>query len=161
VSAELLVVCHMRWERADDECLPVKKVDCVAAVRERMEVLTAQEKLRTMSDNVKMEFKDVFAPIPHVDTLPTDVYCCIRLKDSSKTIATHSYSTPQKYREAWATLIQEHLDAGRICLSNSAHVSPVFLIPKQDEKALLCWVNDYRALNANTVMKFTSAASRR
>jgi hypothetical protein len=43
-------------------------------------------------------------PIPHLDELPTDVYCWIRLKHTSKTFATRSYSTPRKYREAWAEL---------------------------------------------------------
>jgi len=59
---------------------------------------------------MKEKHKDIFEPIPHLDELPTDVYCCIKLKDITKTFATHSYSTPQKYKEAWATLIQQHLD---------------------------------------------------
>ena len=49
-------------------------------------------------------------------------------------------------------LIQQHLDAGRICPSNSAHTSPAFIVPKADAAVLPRWVNDYRALNTNTVM---------
>jgi hypothetical protein len=64
---------------------------------------------------------------------------------------TWSYSTPHKYKDTWSTLIQQHLDAGRICPSNSAHASPAFIIPKADTAVLPRWVNDYRALNANTV----------
>ena len=60
--------------------------------------------------------------------------------------ATRSYSTPRKYKKAWATLIQQHLDAGRICPSNSAHVSPAFLILKSDTLVLPRWVNDYHAV---------------
>jgi hypothetical protein len=94
----------------------------------------------------------VFNPIPHVDQLPTDVYCRIKLKDVSKTITTCTYTSPQKFKEAWATLIQQHLDAGRIQPSNSAHASPAFLVPKSDTTVLPRWVNDYRQLNANTIL---------
>jgi len=34
---------------------------------------------------------------------------------------------------------------------NSAHASPAFLVPKSDTMVLPRWVNDYRALNTNTV----------
>jgi hypothetical protein len=62
------------------------------------------------------------------------------------------YSTPQKYWEAWTMLIQEHLDAGCIHPSNSVHALPAFLIPKSDPNTVQCWVSDYRALSANTVI---------
>ena len=64
---------------------------------------------------------------------------------------TRSYSTPQKYKEAWATLIQQHLDAGCICPSNLAHVSLAFIILKADLVVLPRWVNEHRVLNANMV----------
>ncbi|PSR72195.1 hypothetical protein PHLCEN_2v11934 [Hermanssonia centrifuga] len=57
----------------------------------------------------------------------------------------------KKYREAWKTLLQQHLAAGRIRPSSSPHASPAFLIPKADPVVLPRWVNDYRKLNANTV----------
>ena len=101
---------------------------------------------------LKMEFKDIFSPIPHYKDLPTDFYCRIILKDASKTVSTRSYGTPCKYREAWATLIQQHLDVGHIHPSNSEHASPAFLVPKSDPTVLPCWVNDYRILNTNTVL---------
>jgi hypothetical protein len=110
-------------------------------VNEWIESLAAQDKL---------QFADVFTPIPHLDSLLTDVYCCIKLKDPSKTITTRSYSTPRKYREAWKTLIQQHLDTGCIHPSNSSHASPAFM-PKTDPMVLPHWVNDFCALNANTV----------
>jgi hypothetical protein len=84
--------------------------------------------------------------------LPTDVYCRIKLKDASKTITTRTYTSPRKFKEAWATLIQQHLDAGRIRPSNSEHALPAFLVPKSDTTVLPRWVNDYRQLNSNTVL---------
>jgi hypothetical protein len=89
----------------------VKQVDKVAAVRERIEILAAQKELQHLGEHLKAEFKEVFSEIPHLDELPTDVFCRIKLKDSSKTFQTRSYSTPRKYRD---TLIQQHLDAGQI-----------------------------------------------
>lgn len=75
----------------------------------------------------------------------------IMLKDASKTITTRTYSCPRKYHDAWKTLIQQHLDAGRIRPSSSQHASPAFIIPKADKTALPRWVNDYRQLNGNTI----------
>ena len=60
------------------------------------------------------KYKQVFKPIPHVGKLPTDVYCQIQLKDATEVIEMWSYSSPQKYLEAWCTLIEHHEDAGRI-----------------------------------------------
>ncbi|PSR72228.1 hypothetical protein PHLCEN_2v11903, partial [Hermanssonia centrifuga] len=61
------------------------------------------------------------------------------------------YECPKKYREAWKTLLQQHLAAGQIRPSSSPHASPAFLIPKADRVVLPRWVNDYRKLNANTI----------
>ena len=90
-----------------------------------------------------MEFKDVFEPIPHVNRLPDDVYCTIQLKDATQKITSRSYSTPWKYREAWKTLIDQHVKAGRLWPSNSAHASLAFLVPKTDTNDLPHWVNNY------------------
>jgi len=149
--AELKMVCVERRAMFDHKLEEVKPVDLVAAVRDRIEALNTQEQLDRLSDAVKEKYLDVFSPIPHLDDLPTDVYCRIQLKDATKTFATRSYSTPRKYKEAWSTLIQQHLDVGRIRPSNSAHASPAFLVPKSDTVVLPRWVNDYRALNTNTV----------
>jgi hypothetical protein len=127
------------------------KVNVVGAIRERIEVLVAQEHLKQHGEDLKAEFHDVFEPIPHADELLSDVYCRIKLKDSTKMIASRSYSCPRKYKEAWSVLIQQHLDAGRIRPSNSQHASPAFLVPKSNPTAMPRWVNDYCQLNTNTV----------
>jgi hypothetical protein len=90
----------------------VKPVDVIGAVREHIEGLVAAAKLQALGDTLIKEYSDVFALIPHLDELPTDVYCRIHLKDAAQTIKTRSYSCPRKYREAWQTLIQQHLDTG-------------------------------------------------
>jgi hypothetical protein len=149
---DLKKVCQERKKLVDAVSERIKLLDIVGAVRQRIECLASQEALRLRGEAIKMEFKAVFEPIPHLNELPTDVYCRIQLKDASQRIQTRSYSMPRKYRDAWATLIQEHLDAGRIRPSNSAHASPAFLVPKADPTVLPRWVNDYRALNANTVV---------
>ncbi|TFY52450.1 hypothetical protein EVJ58_g10012 [Rhodofomes roseus] len=123
----------------------------VAAVLERIEVLAAQQRLTELGVDMVTKNKDVFEPIPHVDVLPSDVWCRVQLKDATRQIVTRTYASPRKYKEAWTTLIQEHLEAGRIQPSNSAHASPAFLIPKADPTALPRWVNDFCMLNDNTV----------
>ena len=70
------------------------------------------------------------------DILPMDVYCRIKIKDATKTITTQTYSSPQKYWEAWQALIQSHKDASQIRLSSSKHASPLFLMPKADSMVL-------------------------
>jgi hypothetical protein len=144
-----LLIAELKMVRAERLCTQrqhfetVKPIDVVAAVRERIEGLAATVKLQALGDKLMKEYSDVFAPIPHLNELPTDVYCCIKLKDVTQTIKTRSYSCPRKYREAWQTLIQQHLDAGRIRPSNSTHTSPAFLVPKTDTVVLPQWVNDY------------------
>ena len=121
----------------------VKLVDVVAAIRECIETLATQDKLKALGMELKCEFKDVFALIPHLDELPTDGFCCIKLKDTSQSVKMRSYTTPRKYQEAWAILIKQHLDTGCIWPSNSAHASLAFLVPKSDTVVLPQWVNDY------------------
>jgi hypothetical protein len=143
LKVELKGVCEDRKARIDHMMEPVHLPDVVVVIRVRIEGLSVQKELERLGDTLKEEFQDVFAPIPHMDKLLTDVYCRIKLKDVDKTLKTQSYSTPRKYWEAWLMLIQQHLDAGQICPSNSPHASPTFLIPKADETALPRWVNDY------------------
>jgi len=151
MPAELKMVCAEHACQYKNKPEYIKPVDVVAAIRARIEALTSLEQLNCMGEAVKEKYKDVFSPIPHLNDLPTDVYCWIKLKDATKTFTTHSYSTPRKYKEAWATLIKQHLDAGCIYPSNSAHASPAFIVPKADTTVLPCWVNDYQTLNMNTV----------
>jgi hypothetical protein len=149
--AELRMVCRDHYRHTQYKFEQVQPVNPIAALRQRIEALTAESQLNHLADKVRIKYADVFDAIPHVNDLPKDVYCRIKLKDTNKTIATRSYSTPRKYKEAWATLIGQHLDAGRIRPSNSEHASPAFIIPKADIAVLPRWVNDYRVLNANTI----------
>jgi hypothetical protein len=81
----------------------------------------------------------------------TDIIHHITLKDPNKIIQCRRYNMPRKYREAWDALLNQHIAAGRLRPSSSSFVSLAFLIPKKDPTALLRWVNNYHALNANTV----------
>ena len=53
----------------------IAKFDIIGAVCEHLEVLTTQEQLECMGREVFQKYKAVFELIPHVDDLPTDVYC--------------------------------------------------------------------------------------
>jgi hypothetical protein len=88
--AKLNMVCAERKCKLKNMFEKPKPVDVVAAIRVRIEALTAQEQLNRLSDAVKEKHKDIFEPIPHLDELPLDIYCHIQLKDASKTVSTHS-----------------------------------------------------------------------
>jgi len=90
--------------------------------------------------------------IPHADELPWDVVTKIHIKNAEKMIKSHSYPSPQKYKEAWQILIQQHLSTGRIRPSSSPCASPAFIVPMANPNVLPRWVNDYWQLNENTMM---------
>jgi hypothetical protein len=136
VIQELKAKSMEQKELVDATSETVRKLDLIAVVRQKMEILAVQEKLMALGNQIKKEFHSVFEPIPHVNRLPDEVLCEIKLKDASQTIATWSYSSPRCYKDAWSTLIQQHLDAGHIRPSNSANASPAFLIPKADRAEL-------------------------
>jgi len=148
---QLNSVGRARREKFDKECRTTSGTDVIAAIRERVEILADKAKLIERSDKLREEFKDIFDPLPHYDDLSDEIHCKINLIDASKTIKTRSYSCPRKYRDAWKTLIQQHLDAGRIRPSSSQYASPAFIVPKSDPTVLPRWVNDYRQMNTNTV----------
>jgi len=102
--AELQMVCVECLCKIRNYMEVVKPADYIAAIRTRLEELNAQDQLHRLGESVKNKYKDIFAPIPHLNDLPTNVYCRIKLKDVRKTFATRLYSTPQKYKEAWVVL---------------------------------------------------------
>ncbi|THG93544.1 hypothetical protein EW026_g7718 [Hermanssonia centrifuga] len=106
--------------------------DIVASIQQRIEELALLDVLVKENEQMRLKFADCFpADIPHLNELPTDVYHHFRLKDPNAIIARRQYECPKKYREAWKTLLQQHLHAGRICPSSSPYASPAFLIPKK------------------------------
>jgi hypothetical protein len=107
--------------------------------------------LEKRENKLKAEYKIIFKPIPYADELPNDVLAEIHIKDAEKTIKSHSYLSPCKYKEAWQILIQQQLDAGQIRPSSSLCTSPAFIVPKANPNVLPCWVNDFHQLNENTV----------
>ena len=130
----------------------------MAAVRERIEIISFQEKLAKKDLEMKKKYEDRF-PLRLPDTstdVPDHIYHRIRLKDPNKTMKGRGYSAPKKYHDSWKNLLDEHLKAGRIRPSSSEHSSPAFCVPKYrngvpDMTVPPRWVNDYRELNANTI----------
>jgi hypothetical protein len=73
--AELKMVCAQRRCQSKNRPETIKPVDIIAAIRNHIENLTSQDQLDRLGNSVKDKYKDVFSPIPHIDDLPTDVYC--------------------------------------------------------------------------------------
>lgn len=151
VLSELLMVCNDRFKIHKLRPKVTENFNVAAAIRDHIVILSSQEKLSKIEANLKLEFKEVFEPIPHASELPSTVFASIHLKNAEKTIKTRSYPSPRKYKEAWGILIQQHLDAGRIQPSSSPFASPAFIVPKANPNVLPRWVNDYRQLNENTI----------
>ena len=152
VTPPIKTLCEDRRRLVDSTLEIPKEFNFVGAIKKRIETLALLDTLRTEEKKLKEDFHDLFKPIPHVNRLPTDCLAEIHLKDPTLRVKGRSYPCPRKYRESWQILIKQHLDAGRIQPSSSPHASPAFIVPKADPNALPRWVNDYRQLNANTVV---------
>jgi hypothetical protein len=130
----------------------------MAAVRDRIEALSFQEVLKAKDAKMKLKFTDRF-PLRLPDStadVPGHMFHRIRLKDPTKVNNGKGYMAPKKYQESWKRLLDDHLKAGRIRPSSSEYASPAFCIPKYiagvpDLSVDPRWVNNYRALNSNTV----------
>ncbi len=88
--------CNSIRDNVDARCEPLKPVDVVAAVRERIECLTLVEHCSKLEIDVKKTYEDIFQPLPHVDEMPDRVTCKIELKNAEKTITGRSYACPRK-----------------------------------------------------------------
>jgi len=86
--AELKMVCNDCLHHTQYKFEEVKPVDVLVVIRERIKILAVQKELERLGIQMKEEFRDIFSKIPHLDDLPTDVFCQIKLKDASKTVQT-------------------------------------------------------------------------
>lgn len=75
--AELNMVCHDCLQHTQYKFKEVKPVDVIASVKVQIEILTVQKELQILGEQTKLKFKDVFSKIPHINELPTDIYCRI------------------------------------------------------------------------------------
>ena len=125
--------------------------DLLASLLQNACLPAAEHTLLEQETELRNKFKRVFEPLPHVNELPTEPLAQIWLKDPNSSIKTRNYPCPRKWKEAWHTLLQQHLEAGRIRPSEAPAGSGAFIILKADASVLPRWVNDYRQLNANTV----------
>lgn len=126
--------------------------DIIGLVCARIESLASTEVLALKDRDMKVKFSDCFPRnIPHVLELPTTVYHRILTCPGARVTTTCTYSCPQKFRDSWKTLIDQHVAAGRIRPSSSEYSLPSFIIPKTDPTVLPWWVNDYWMLNKETI----------
>ena len=130
----------------------------MAAVRDCIEGLAFQEVLKAEDAKMKAKYANWFPTwLPNTtDHVPSHMFHCIRLKNPTKVNNGKGYAAPKKYQESWKKLLDEHLQSGRIRPSSSEYTSPAFCVPKYiagvpDLMVPLHWVNDYQALNSNTM----------
>ncbi|KAI0337176.1 hypothetical protein BDW22DRAFT_1433539 [Trametopsis cervina] len=120
--------------------IPVPEVTArsvFSAICHRIAALASIENLRQENDCMRTRFVDLFPDdIPPMDQLPSDVYHRFRLKDPNMSFPRRQYGCAKQHREAWRTLLNQHLAAGRMRPSSSPYASPAFLIAKKDPAAL-------------------------
>ena len=132
VSTKLRLACQKYYRTP----ITVEPINIIMAVGQTIENVTAKVDLERMGTKIVNKFMDIFEPIPYVNKLLTDIYCNIELKDATQKITSRSYSMPQKYRDTWKTLIDQHVHAGCLQPSNLVHAPPAFLVPKTDPSVL-------------------------
>ena len=135
----------------DPELSKAKKPDILAALHQRAHETPPENTFTQLESALRKRFQTVFEPLPHTDELPKEPLARIQLNPDAKPLKTRNYACPRKWKEAWHTLLQQHLEAGRIRPSDAPAGSGAFIIPKADPTVLPRWVNDYRQLNSNTV----------
>lgn len=136
----------------------------MAEIAATMVKLEKQENLLKVHGELMEEFKELFPEdIPAIGKDPEplspeqqDLYHRINLVQPEMRLHGRNYRCPPQYMDAWRKLLDQHMAAGRIRWSNSPYASPSFIVPKKDPKVLPRWVNDYRALNQNTVKDRTT-----
>ncbi|GAA5833756.1 hypothetical protein JCM3766R1_000088 [Sporobolomyces carnicolor] len=79
----------------------------------------------------------------------------IQIKDPSKTHNQQGYPSPARWNAIWKQVLDEHVAASRLRLSQSPYALPSFIQPKKDPLADPQWLNNYRHLNENTVPDLT------
>ena len=125
--------------------------DLLASLKQHATSATIEDELAWRDSELQTKFAQIFELPPHVDKLLEQPVARIRLKDQNHCIKTWNYPCPWKWKEAWHTLLQQHLEMGRIHPSSAPAGSGAFIIPKADPNVLPHWVNNYWQLNTNTV----------
>jgi hypothetical protein len=133
---ELISTFDNKWGNRLKPHEIVKPFNKLKAVKNCICSLINIEILRRKEEKIMAQFSAVFEPIPHFDKLPSDVLAEIKLIDPNKPIKSRNYLCPRKYKDAWHTLIQQHLKNGVIQHSSSPFASPAFIIPKSDPNVL-------------------------
>lgn len=87
----------------------------IGSIKTCIEQLAAESRLKKLDEKLKMKYADWFPfDIPHVHDLPKDVYHHIEVKPGVGISTACAYSCPQKYREGWKALIDQHYAVGHI-----------------------------------------------
>ena len=133
----------------------------MATVWDHIKGLAFQELLKEKDAKMKLKFADRFSLLSFylldsTKDIPGHMFHHICLKDPAKVNNNKAYAAPKKYQESWKGLLDDHLEAGHIQPSSSEFASPAFCIPKYiarvpDLTVDPQWVNDYQALNSNTL----------
>jgi len=91
---ELLKTFAENWKPRLGANEPVKPINNIAAVRDRISAIIDAEICQRKEKKLKEEFKAIFEPVPHFNDLPTDIEAHIHSIDPDKPIKTRAYPCP-------------------------------------------------------------------
>jgi len=101
VHKELANLFTSKPERFNFDTYTIGDHDIISIIWTWIEQLAFQAHLDRLSTKFKKEFVDCFpADIPHVDSLPTNVYHHIEVLSGTSFSTTRPYSCPHKYYDA-------------------------------------------------------------
>ncbi|GAA5994209.1 hypothetical protein JCM11641_002880 [Rhodosporidiobolus odoratus] len=122
-------------------------------VKSMQEEQEERKRMQVLKDKMMEEFKDRFPngipPLSRAEK--SSVRHFIKLVDPNRVHNQRGFPSPARWNLKWKALLDKHVEAGRLRLSQSSYASPSFVQPKKDPMADPRWLNDYRRLNANTV----------
>jgi hypothetical protein len=113
VHCELLLLFEEHRTKFDMKAHTVGDVNIIGCIKIQIKQLAADSRLKKLDEKLKKKVKPGMA-----------------------ISVARAYSCPQKYREGWKTLIDQHYVAGCIWPSSSQYTSPSFIIPKADISVL-------------------------
>lgn len=59
----------------------IEPLSPISAIITRIQQLASRDKFKSLENDIKDEYREIFEPIPHADLLPTD-YARIKLKQA-------------------------------------------------------------------------------
>ncbi len=130
INGEVLNLLKKATANKTDHAFQTRQI--LASIHEQAKTSQPDWNLEQLETEMRQQFHSVFEPLPHVNELLLEPIAQILLKDPNISVKTQNYPCPQKWKEAWHMLLQQHLEARCIQPSHAPLGCGAFIIPKAD-----------------------------